>query len=163
MRFVWFGLISLFAISDRLLGVDSTNIECVSQMELPLTIEALAGEPLVEGESINVLPEGAIAKITERNALVQLVVGRGGVITDIRVSGSSKGSLNRDLGAHLRTHMTLDPKCAGKTIKLSFVFRFGGTVRRNPSTRVTFHPPNQFIIEREPGIAIVDDIPLGRR
>lgn len=156
------GAILLASSVTGQLRADSGGLECVAQMQLPLALDPLAGEPIGDVEKIQIGPAGGSTAITERNAKVEITIGPKGTIADVQVTGSAKGRLNLDLAKHFRAHLTPEVTCAGKTIEFGFIFRVGGTIRKTPTTTVMFRPPNRFIIEQEPGAAIVDSIPLRR-
>jgi len=103
---------------------------------------------------------GGVQEVKEREATARIDVGKNGQLARLRVTGSSPGLLNKLLAEHLQSTVKLDSKCAGRTVELQFTFRFGGRVSWQPQTRVTLRGSNHFIIEHEPGVAIVDEIPL---
>lgn len=100
--------------------------------------------------------------IAERQASALITVGPDGKAVDVQVTGTSKGVLNGEIAKHLKVRTHFNPNCSGKIIELKFVYRFGGTVRKNPSLRVAFQAPNTFVFEKEPGVAVIDNIPLKR-
>ena len=118
----------------------STGLACIKEMLLP--------------------GYGSIARKAKQTGSVtaNVTIGQIGDISDLKTT-SPDPFLAQEVEVFLRYNTRFRQDCSGKTVQVIFTFALEGHPVPDPTVRVTFKGPNEFVIRSQPQAPITDRMP----
>jgi hypothetical protein len=130
-------MLAWLVLSRGLASAEENNLHCIEDMLLP--------------------GYGSIARKAKMTGTVSatVAIGEAGAITDLKVVGPDP-YLSMEVEIFLKYNTQFAASCNGKSVLLLFTFVLSGKPVTDPTVRVRFKGPNQFVIESQPEAPIVN-------
>ena len=100
---------------------------------------------------------GSIARKAKAPGSVEVVltIGEHGKLQGLSTSTTDK-FLAQEVEVFLKFNTIFSPECSGKSVVLVFTFALRGEPVENPTVRVSFKGPNEFVFVSQPELPIID-------